>query len=83
MIGLLRFLFLCAVLGVGTFLFFHWKHLVSLPDLRSLERYEPIEAIQIFDRNDHLAATVEGVPVDFETALGEAQTFVQRIDANR
>src|SRR5580700_2656546 len=32
----------------------------DMPDISLLERYEPIEAIQIFDRNDHLIAVVEG-----------------------
>ena len=37
-----------------------WSYLNDLPDLSLVERYEPIEAIQIFDRNDHLICTVEG-----------------------
>lgn len=37
-----------------------WQQLKDLPDISILERYEPIEAIQIFDRNDHLVCTVEG-----------------------
>lgn len=32
----------------------------DIPDIQSLERYEPIEAIQLFDRNDKLICTVEG-----------------------
>jgi len=36
------------------------RELFILPDVSSLEHYEPIEAIQIFDRNNHLACTVEG-----------------------
>ena len=32
----------------------------DMPDISLLERYEPIEAVQIFDRNDHLIAVVEG-----------------------
>lgn len=39
---------------------FIWKQLRELPDVTVLERYEPIEAIQIFDRNDRLVCTVEG-----------------------
>jgi penicillin-binding protein 1A len=37
-----------------------WSYLGDLPDLSLVERYEPIEAIQLFDRNDHLICTVEG-----------------------
>jgi 1A family penicillin-binding protein len=32
----------------------------DLPDVSIVEKYEPIEAIQIFDRYDHLICTVEG-----------------------
>jgi len=34
--------------------------LKELPDITTVERYEPIEAIQLFDRNDRLICTVEG-----------------------
>lgn len=37
-----------------------WQQLKDLPDISILERYEPIEAIQVFDRNDKLVCTVEG-----------------------
>lgn len=37
-----------------------WKHFKDLPDVTLVERYEPIEAIQIFDKNDRLITTVEG-----------------------
>ncbi|CAN5402832.1 penicillin-binding protein 1A [soil metagenome] len=37
-----------------------WKQLHDLPDITLVERYEPIEAIQLYDRNDHLICTVEG-----------------------
>ncbi len=37
-----------------------WKQLQEVPDVAIVERYEPIEAIQLFDRNDHLVCTVEG-----------------------
>lgn len=37
-----------------------WQQLKDLPDISILERYEPIEAIQIFDKFDHLTCTVEG-----------------------
>ncbi len=37
-----------------------WKQLQDVPDVAIVERYEPIEAIQLFDRNDHLVCTVEG-----------------------
>lgn len=37
-----------------------WQQLQDVPDIAILERYEPIEAIQIFDRYDRLVCTVEG-----------------------
>lgn len=37
-----------------------WQQLKDLPDISLLERYEPIEAIQVYDRNDKLVCTVEG-----------------------
>jgi 1A family penicillin-binding protein len=37
-----------------------WLRMRDLPDITLVEKYEPIEAIQIFDRNDHLICTVEG-----------------------
>lgn len=37
-----------------------YGQLQDLPDITLVERYEPIEAIQIFDRNDQMICTVEG-----------------------
>lgn len=52
---------LIAVAVVGGYLAASiWKQLQDLPDVSVLERYEPIEAIQIYDRYDHLVCTVEG-----------------------
>ncbi len=49
-----------AALPVGYGVAYVWQSLKDLPDISLLEKYEPIEAIQIFDRNDHLICTVEG-----------------------
>ena len=54
MVGLL------GAIGIGCVIAFGWKYLKDIPDLTMVEKYEPIEAIQIFDRNDHLICTVEG-----------------------
>ncbi len=51
---------LLVAIGIGYVGASLWKYLKELPDLTLVERYEPIEAIQIFDRNDHLICTVEG-----------------------
>lgn len=47
-------------LGVGYLGASTFKHMQDLPDVTMVERYEPIEAIQIFDGQDHLICTVEG-----------------------
>ncbi|HEY9755437.1 MAG TPA: PBP1A family penicillin-binding protein [Oculatellaceae cyanobacterium] len=46
--------------AIGCVVAFAWKYMKDIPDLTMVEKYEPIEAIQIFDRNDHLICTVEG-----------------------
>ncbi len=51
-------LLLALVIGYfGASFYFQAK---DLPDVATLEKYEPIEAIQILDRNDHLVCLVEG-----------------------
>ena len=57
--GIVLALVAVAVVGgyIGALL---WKQLRDLPDVSLLERFEPIEAIQVLDRNDHLVCTVEG-----------------------
>ena len=49
-----------ATIGIGYLGASIFLQAKDMPDISSLERYEPIEAIQIFDRNDHLIAVVEG-----------------------
>lgn len=49
-----------ATIALGYWGAANWKEIRDIPDVASLERYEPIEAIQIFDINDHLVCTVEG-----------------------
>jgi penicillin-binding protein 1A len=51
---------LLAALPIGYGVAFVWQSLKDLPDITLLEKYEPIEAIQIFDKFDHLICTVEG-----------------------
>lgn len=52
--------FLAGTLVAGYLGAMVFQQMKDLPDISILERYEPIEAIQIFDRNDHLVCTVEG-----------------------
>ncbi len=54
------FVGLCGAVAIGFAIAYGWKYVKALPDLTLVEKYEPIEAIQIFDRNDHLICTVEG-----------------------
>jgi penicillin-binding protein 1A len=51
---------LCGAIAIGFAIAYGWKYVKALPDLTLVEKYEPIEAIQILDRNDHLICTVEG-----------------------
>lgn len=56
------FLLVCIVLacGIGYVGAYVWGELQDLPDVTLVERFDPIEAIQIFDKFDHLVCTVEG-----------------------
>ena len=56
------FLLICVAgaIGIGFFGAMVWKHFKDLPDVTLVERFEPIEAIQIFDKTDRLITTVEG-----------------------
>src|ERR1700761_1257607 len=58
--GFLLFVGLTAAIAIGCIVAFAWKYVKDIPDLTVVEKYEPIEAIQIFDRNDKLICTVEG-----------------------
>lgn len=53
-------LFFVVMVGGGYGAAMVYQQLKDLPDISILERYEPIEAIQVFDRNDKLVCTVEG-----------------------
>lgn len=50
----------CGAIGLGYFGASLFRQLQDLPDITLVERYEPIEAIQVFDKNDHMVCTVEG-----------------------
>src|SRR5271156_737035 len=51
---------IAGAVGIGFGIAWGIRYLKDIPDLTLVEKYEPIEAIQIFDRNDHLICTVEG-----------------------
>jgi penicillin-binding protein 1A len=57
---LILILFLAGTLAAGYFAAMLWQQMRDIPDISILERYEPIEAIQVFDRHDKLVCTVEG-----------------------
>lgn len=63
-VATLRFAFILAcvvgALSIGYLGASIWRQLKELPDITIVERYEPIEAIQLFDRNDRLVCTIEG-----------------------
>ena len=50
----------------------------DLPDIVTLERYDPIQAIQIFDRNDHLVCLVEGDENRQVVPLGQVSLVMQQ-----
>lgn len=52
--------FAVITLGVGYIAAKIYHYVQNVPDIAILERYEPIEAIQVFDKYDHLVCTVEG-----------------------
>ncbi len=52
--------FFAVMLAAGYLAAMVWQQLKDLPDISILERYEPIEAIQMYDRHDRLVCTVEG-----------------------
>lgn len=58
--GCLLVLFLAIAIPLGYIGAKVYQQLKDMPDISVLEKYEPIEAIQIFDKNDHLVCTVEG-----------------------
>lgn len=79
---LVRTSFVIACLGVAVILGYFgasiWKDVKDLPDVSALERYEPIEAIQLFDRNDKLICTVEGDEDRQVVPLNQVSTQMQQ-----
>ncbi len=55
-----------------------YKHIQELPDITIVERFEPIEAIQIFDKQDHMICTVEGDEDRRVVPLNQISTKMQQ-----
>lgn len=55
-----------------------WKQIQELPDVTMVERFEPIEAIQIMDKQDHLICTVEGDEDRRVVPLNQISTKMQQ-----
>lgn len=72
------FIFIIGALGVGYLGASFWRQIQELPDVTMVERYEPIEAIQIFDRQDHLICTVEGDEDRRVVPLNQISTQMQQ-----
>lgn len=70
----------CIAVGVGLGYVGAWVYgqIQDLPDLTIVERYEPIEAIQIFDKTDHLVCTVEGDEDRRVIPLNQVSTQMQQ-----
>ncbi|MFA7337626.1 MAG: PBP1A family penicillin-binding protein [Candidatus Obscuribacterales bacterium] len=63
----------CGYLGASM-----WKQIQELPDVTMVERFEPIEAIQIMDKQDHLICTVEGDEDRRVVPLNQISTKMQQ-----
>ncbi len=74
----LFFVFLALALPAGYFGAKVYQNLKDMPDISVLEKYEPIEAIQILDRNDHLICTVEGDEDRRVVPLNQVSTQMQQ-----
>ncbi|MCB9470881.1 MAG: PBP1A family penicillin-binding protein [Candidatus Obscuribacterales bacterium] len=74
------FVLVCVALacGVGYIGAYLWGEMQDLPDVTLVERYEPIEAIQIFDKFDHLVCTVEGDEDRRVIPLNQVSTQMQQ-----
>jgi penicillin-binding protein 1A len=55
-----------------------YQQLKDMPDISVLEKYEPIEAIQIYDKNDRLVCTVEGDEDRRVVPLSQISTQMQQ-----
>ncbi|MBZ0187029.1 MAG: transglycosylase domain-containing protein, partial [Candidatus Obscuribacterales bacterium] len=55
-----------------------WGELQDLPDITIVEQYEPIEAIQIYDKFDHMVCTVEGDEDRRVIPLNQVSTQMQQ-----
>jgi 1A family penicillin-binding protein len=71
-------IFLLLALPLGFFGAKVYNQLKDMPDLALLENYTPIEAIQIYDRNDKLVCTVEGDEDRRTVKLSEVAAPMQR-----
>jgi penicillin-binding protein 1A len=71
-------LFIIIALPLGYICAKVYQQLKDMPDISILERYEPIEAIQIFDKNDHLVCTVEGDEDRRVVPLSQISTQMQQ-----
>ncbi len=69
---------LVVAIGIGYLGAAIYGQLQDLPDITIVERYEPIEAIQIFDRNDHMVCTVEGDEDRRVIPLNQVSTQMQQ-----
>jgi penicillin-binding protein 1A len=71
-------LFILIALPVGYLGAKIYQQLRDMPDISALEKYEPIEAIQVFDKNDHLICTVEGDEDRRVVPLSQVSTQMQQ-----
>lgn len=76
--NLFLILFILIALPVGYLGAKIYQQMKDMPDISVLEKYEPIEAIQVFDKNDHLICTVEGDEDRRVVPLSQVATQMQQ-----
>lgn len=76
--GLFLAIFIVVAIPVGYLGAKIWQQLKDMPDISVLEKYEPIEAIQVFDKHDHLICTVEGDEDRRVVPLSQVSTQMQQ-----
>ncbi|MCA9803005.1 MAG: PBP1A family penicillin-binding protein [Cyanobacteria bacterium HKST-UBA02] len=71
-------LLVAVAIGLGYIGAQAWGELQDLPDITIVEQYEPIEAIQIYDRFDRMVCTVEGDEDRRVIPLNQVSTQMQQ-----
>lgn len=71
-------LFLIASVAISYFCALVGWHVMKVPDLAFLERYNPVQAIQVYDCKDKLICSVEGAEKRTIVPLKSISTFMRK-----